>query len=551
MPVDGLPQLFPLKTGDGSPLRAARILIIGLDGGTWTVLTPACENGFMPRLHQLAKQGRSGVLTSVIPAITPAAWCSFQTGSDPGMTGIADFTRWDRPTAREVPVDVRRLPAAFWERAGEAGHRVGVVNLPMTWPPRKVNGFLVSGLLTPSTDTVFTHPPELGPELLSAVPGYHIFNLETAVDESDRESLEAFLDFVAATVSIRAEAACWLMHRHPVEVLMVQFQATDIVQHVLWHYLDPGHERFDAVKCELILERFYGALDRALAKVLDAFTAQDREPPVTLVVSDHGFQRHDRRFNLWRWLTEEGWLVPALGLDAGSGPAGAPGSSGTPGRHPADPASSRAIPTGRSNEAFIWMPALEPAERERSIASLKPALEAVRDPVDGARLVAQVHRREDIWSGSRLAELPDLVVVPTGPVSITGRFEPGTDLITRVEPGRDFHAGRHHPDGIYIAAGPGVESDRPAPLESGGGSDTYPGPVADFGTGQRARLIDIAPAVLSLLGVAREPADSSRIVSPDSTRAGDGRGHSPAADEVYTPQEREIIEQRLRDLGYF
>jgi len=559
------PSLFPLTGAAGEPLRADRVLIIGLDGATWSILGPALEGGYMPRLAHLGSTGCSGVLTSVVPAITPAAWCSFQTGSDPGRTGIVDFTRFDRAAGCEVPVDTRRLPETLWERVGRAGRRVGVVNLPMTWPPREVNGFLVSGLLTPSTGSVFTHPPELGSELLEAVPDYHIFNLETAVEEANRESLEAFLDFAAATVATRAEAACWLVRRQPVELLMVHFQATDIVQHVLWHYLDPGHERFDPAKNRLIFERFYGALDRAVGRVLDTFAAQRSDSPVTFVISDHGFQRHAKRFNLWLWLVQQGWLIPGLAGAAALSDTVAGGivtgttaafpesdppvaSSSTWSQAPVDLATSRALSTGRSNEAFIWLLVDDPVERDRIADTIVTDLEAVRDPLDGEPLVERVCRREDIWSGPRLEECPDLVVVPAGPVSITGRFDPGTDLVIPVEPGHDFHAGRHHPDGIIIVSGPGI-LPTPVPAHTVGGAGTD-GPVATPDsvpfTDLKTRLVDVAPAVLALLGIEEEGPGRGE----DAANTAEDAAHTPG-DAVYTPEEKAIIEKRLRDLGYF
>ena len=51
-----------------------RALIIGIDGGTWRVLTPAIELGHMPFLRYLINGGASGTLFSTIPALTPPAW---------------------------------------------------------------------------------------------------------------------------------------------------------------------------------------------------------------------------------------------------------------------------------------------------------------------------------------------------------------------------------------------------------------------------------------------------------------------------------------------
>ena len=49
-----------------------RVLIIGIDGGTWKILGPAIEAGAMPYLEKLRQSSASGILESTIPAITPA-----------------------------------------------------------------------------------------------------------------------------------------------------------------------------------------------------------------------------------------------------------------------------------------------------------------------------------------------------------------------------------------------------------------------------------------------------------------------------------------------
>ncbi len=507
------------------------VLIIGIDGGTWTVLRPAIETGVMPHLAGLVEEGASGVCESTVPAITPAAWSSFQVGAGPGRTGIVDFFGWDRKLQKLLPADTRRLPPTVWETAGESGARVGVMNLPMSWPPRPVNGYLVSGLMTPSLESDFTWPPHLAGELLAAHPDYHLFHLETAVEEASRESLEAFLDWIGGVVEGRGRAARWLLGREPLDLFMVHFQAVDVLQHVLWAYLDPEHPRFDPVRNRLIQDRFFTLLDREIALIGQAFAESAPATPLTLLISDHGFQTHLGRFSLWRWLRERGHLQVDLSGQAGEGP----GNDGPT----LDPARSTAIPGGRSNEAFIWLTE-EGAARERTGNALRQGLEEVRDPGTGTRVVERVWWREDLYRGDRLDDLPDLVVVPAGGWSITGRWEREEELFRPIVSGEDFHIGRHHPDGIVVVSGAGVRPEK----------------------GVRARLIDIAPTVLAGLGIAPLPGMDGTVLpflpgedrpTLQSDRAG---GHPDRAEtdyspgEAYTPEEQAMVEKRLRDLGY-
>lgn len=527
-------------------MHSSKVLIIGIDGGSWHVLGPAVAEGFMPRLADLMEMGSWGVLASTIPAITPAAWSAFQTGANPGRTGIFDFTRWDRAERKQILVDIGELPKTMWEAAGEAGRRVGVVNLPMTYPPRPVNGFLVSGLLTPSLDSRFTHPPSLARQLLGAVPGYYIFNLETAAGETKRESLTAFLEWISAILIQRCRAACWLLEREPVDLFMIHFQASDVLQHVLWAYLDPEHPGFDAGKRRVILNRFYRRLDEQIGVVREAFGSTAGGPWTTLVVSDHGFQTHRKRFNLWRWLLEEGYLCLDLArAQSGSGhlPASRPDASPVE-EPPVDWEKSRAVASGRSNEAFIYLLEEEPQPRRATSDDLRAKLRAVRDPETASPVVLAVHGREELYEGDRLDRLPDLIVEPNSGYSITGRYEPDAPMLKKVVVGEDFHIGRHHPEGILVATGPVIRPQRDI----------------------RAQIVDIAPTVLHLLGISPPPGRDGRVLaelftdaflsehpaetSPAREYEGETACPESSGQRIYTPEEEALIEQRLRDLGY-
>ena len=136
------------------------VLIIGFDGGTWTVLKPAMERGHMPFLKSLVDTGASGILESTIPAITPAAWGTFQTGRNPGANGVFSFSYWDRKSKNYLPINSTNLQQTIWQTVSKADKRVVSLNVPMTYPPQPVNGYVVSGILAPSLESSFTYPAE-------------------------------------------------------------------------------------------------------------------------------------------------------------------------------------------------------------------------------------------------------------------------------------------------------------------------------------------------------------------------------------------------------
>ena len=134
------------------PLKALadRLLIIGLDGATFDVLDPLMEDGRMPNLKRFIAGGTAGVLYSTQPPITPAAWTTFMTGKGPGRHKILDFEKYDATKHKLTFNSTYQIgEKTIWELLSEKGLRVGSISVPMTFPPKPINGFMISGFETP------------------------------------------------------------------------------------------------------------------------------------------------------------------------------------------------------------------------------------------------------------------------------------------------------------------------------------------------------------------------------------------------------------------
>src|ERR1700736_5916792 len=139
-----------------------RAVIFGVDGLTFRILHPLMQRGDLPNFRKLRQEGCEAVLKSLYPPLTPPAWNSLSTGLKPARHGVYDFWAYE-----ELPVDgVRRAHVqtrrkggkAIWNILSEYGKQVLVVNVPATYPPETINGYMVSGYLTPGEDTDFTYP---------------------------------------------------------------------------------------------------------------------------------------------------------------------------------------------------------------------------------------------------------------------------------------------------------------------------------------------------------------------------------------------------------
>ena len=89
----------------------AKIVILGLDGATFDLILPWVQAGKLPHLARLLNTGMAGTLRSTMPPMSPPAWNSFMTGTNPGKHGIYDFTG-RKPHSYETHLSMRLAPGA-------------------------------------------------------------------------------------------------------------------------------------------------------------------------------------------------------------------------------------------------------------------------------------------------------------------------------------------------------------------------------------------------------------------------------------------------------
>src|SRR5688572_4781645 len=125
-----------------------RVIVVGLDGADWQLLDAYVAKGAMPELGRLSREGRTGILHSLVPPLSPLVWTTIATGRSPLEHRILDFTRFHPTTRQREPItsDERRAKAV-WEMAGESGREVAVFGLWATHPAEPVRGLMVSDRL--------------------------------------------------------------------------------------------------------------------------------------------------------------------------------------------------------------------------------------------------------------------------------------------------------------------------------------------------------------------------------------------------------------------
>jgi predicted AlkP superfamily phosphohydrolase/phosphomutase len=176
-----------------------RVVILGFDGMDPEIAQQMMAAGRLPNLARLRDAGTFAPLATSCPAMSPVAWSSFMTGASPGRHGIFDFLHRDprsylptlssaqiRPPRRSLKLGRFGLPLGrpvlrllrrskpFWAVLGEHGIFSTVLRVPITFPPERFNGLLLSGMCVPDlrgtqgSFTFFTTAHEPHPSPLPA-----------------------------------------------------------------------------------------------------------------------------------------------------------------------------------------------------------------------------------------------------------------------------------------------------------------------------------------------------------------------------------------------
>jgi predicted AlkP superfamily phosphohydrolase/phosphomutase len=173
-PIRFLVKTFRRKRPLHTKYDVKRVVIVGLDGMDPELASQYMKEGKLPNLSKLSKSGTFQKLQTTLPAISPVAWSTFMTGVDPSRHNIFDFLNRNLKTyllelsstkieksSRSISIGNYSIPIGkpivkllrkgrpFWNILDEYGIFSSIIRVPMTFPPEKLNGTLLSGMCVP------------------------------------------------------------------------------------------------------------------------------------------------------------------------------------------------------------------------------------------------------------------------------------------------------------------------------------------------------------------------------------------------------------------
>ncbi|NIQ06310.1 MAG: nucleotide pyrophosphatase [Candidatus Korarchaeota archaeon] len=455
---------------------AEKLVVIGLDGAHFELITPWIEDGILPHIEQVMREGISSTMEACLPPVTSPNWKCYSTGKNPGKLGIFWWRNVDKRERKVYfPIERKNQSKELWDYLGDTGYKVCVINTPLTYPPKKINGIMISGG-PDAAEKGFTYPRELEKELKERY-GYRV-HPKHSIEINKDQAVEEIFDLIKS----RFEVALDLLDTESFDFVQITTFYLNVLHHFFWDQ-QPSKKAWKLV-------------DTYIGKLLE------REENIDIIfMSDHGSNKIETVFNINTWLHKEGYLkynfryrrskiISKLGitLENLKRIAEALGiksllSKGLPQNvRTSIPRRQGEMKKEEKADKINWEESNAFASNQGPVyilndkrglkEELKEKLEAITNP-EQKKVIKRVYEREEIYAGDYLKEAPDLIVDQARNVYIKGSL--GKEDIFEV-PGR--WRGENKREGLFIGYGPDFK----------------------VGTLERISILDLVPTILTLYG---------------------------------------------------
>jgi predicted AlkP superfamily phosphohydrolase/phosphomutase len=561
-------------------MATGKILVLGIDGATLDLIIPWSQSGELPNFRRLIDEGVYGKLRSTVIPSSASAWTSFMTGKNPGKHGIFSFFRLIPGTYKiGITGGKQREGKTLWSILSEAGKKVGVNNVPMTYPAESVNGFQIAGYPGPSyRDPHFSYPPGLAGEIQKVFGSYPaIPNTRGRLLQGDTDGA---IEELYRGLELKEKIFHFLRGKYPADFFCEVITETDQAQHFFWHLTDTHHPRYDpnlAKRHGNVILSIYKRIDKLLGDVLEELG----EECTLILVSDHGAcMNHMGNSILQSWLINLGILHarkrvvhPIVSLSKkilrmlhpvarNFLPHGArdriikliPNLTLSVNEYMLGGTSFDEIAWNRTKAFWLWELLWVNLERRQPMGIvargqeyedvrnyLMTQLLEARDYKTGRRVIREVFKKEEVLKGKYLDEAPDLQVLweEGGVISgMTARREGESKDRVAFAREDDIRTGEHSPFGMVILWGREMKKGH---LLS------------------KAEIVDLAPTILHMMDQPI-PSDMDGRVLVDAFESeflkrpvryektpGDG---SDGGEEAYGQEKTKQIREQLKGLGY-
>ncbi len=277
-----------------------KVLVLGLDSVPPELLYGEFKDR-LPNIEELLDNSVYGSIHSCHPPITIPAWMVMMTSKNPGRLGLygfrhrKGFSYSDFYIANSYSVK----EPTVWDHLSRNGKYSCLISIPPSYPPKPVNGHLISCFITPSSVRDYTYPAELKGELESRF-GPYSFDIEFRT-ENRREILRNLYEMTEK----RFKVIKYLMKNKKWDFLMFVEIGLDRMHHAFWKFFDKTHFKYEpGNEFENVIPEYYAYIDEQIGELLK-IAGKDT---LSILVSDHGTKGMKGAFCINEWLAEKNYL---------------------------------------------------------------------------------------------------------------------------------------------------------------------------------------------------------------------------------------------------
>lgn len=502
-----------------------KLLCLGLDGASFQLINRFTDEGKLPNFKKIMEQGIFRELTSCIPPHTAPGWVSGFTGVEQDEHGIYQF--WDTQAKSYIGdfmggSNWRKAP--IWDILNHYNMKTGVINVPMSHPPKPLDGFMLSWPL--SNTLRYSYPNDLIREI-AKIDGHYTPDLVNMY-VGDK-------DYIKEAISVtfkRLTTLKYLMSNKEWDFLTSVFTEIDRISHYYWKYMDEQNGKEENQILKTAIETIYITTDKIIGEIIDMID----QDTLFMIFSDHGFTRGDFDFYVQSVLLEQSLLnlKPATEkeiekyrnswflckkddkwhcVDWSNTVAymACPGSYGL-----------NINLIQRQEEGCV------PEERyEETRDKVIKLLRKLKNPQTNENLFKKVIKREELFQGNCVDSAPDILLIPHEySMMVHHSIKPNIFF------GEAEQNGLHSREGIIALYGKKFNRNK---------------------IKKNLSLIDIAPTILNYFGIEKpgymkgktiyDFGEDKFVWDIDTTNMRDHR-------VAYDKEERQQAEDRLKALGY-
>jgi predicted AlkP superfamily phosphohydrolase/phosphomutase len=384
-----------------------RSIALGLDGVPFTLLNHLRNSGHIPNMASLFENGYFGQMSVCMPEISSVSWSSFMTGSQSGEHGIYGFIDLEPGTYNMYFPNFTHLKApTIWDDLALQDKKTVVINMPSTFPARKINGALISGFVAIDINKA-VYPSSIIPNLKKT--GYRI-DIDTERARQDHEFLFRDLD---ETLVGREGAIDFLWEEIDWDLLIVVITGTDRLMHFLWDAYESDSHPYR----QNFLD-YFDKVDGFVGRMFDRFLSLNGSKEGQhkfYMISDHGFTKIKTEVYLNRWLQDNGFLnfqnnQPKTIMDIGAGSKA----------FTLDPSRIYVNLKGKYPLGTVESTDYNAVRKE-----IQKGLEALTFE-NGDTVIKKIYRKEELYYGAYVDRAPDLVVLSNPGYDLKGKVSSHT-----------------------------------------------------------------------------------------------------------------------------